>query len=379
MSDTKQILADLVSFDTTSRNSNLELVSYVETYLARFGVASRRIPDLAGHKANLWATIGEYGDGGIILSGHTDCVPVDGQAWSTEPYALTEKDGRLYGRGACDMKGFLASVLAAVPEISRRKLSRPVHIAMSYDEETGCIGVRPLITEIARLGCRPSACIVGEPTSMGVVTAHKGGRAYRCSFEGLEAHSSLSPRGVNAIQFAARLVAIIDELGETLALGPHDPDFDVGHSTISTNMIEGGSAINIVPRACSFEFEFRNTADIDPDVLFDRIQQHADEVLLPLMRRKHPGASIRFEQIYEYPAFEIQDGHPLVKQARDLTGCNSRQKVAFGTEAGLFQRDLALPTIVCGPGSIALAHRPDEYVTIADLGACDAFIRAMCV
>jgi len=376
---TARILADLVGFDTTSRNSNLPLIDYVDSYLAMHGVVSQRIHDATGRKANLWATIGPDVDGGIILNGHTDCVPVDGQDWATDPFVLTEKDGRLHGRGAADMKGFLASVLAAVPDIVAHPRTLPVHIAFSYDEEIGCVGVRGMLDWIARSGRKPAACVVGEPTSMQVVNGHKGGRAYHCRVEGLEAHSSLTPQGVNAIEFAARLIAFIADLADMLALGPHDPDFDVPHSTISTGSIEGGAAINIVPRSCSFVFEFRNLLEVDQDDLFARIETHARDTLLPLMRKVHPGAGITFEQIYEYPAHAIDAADPLVTRVKGLLGRNSHAKVAFGAEAGLFLRELGVPTVLCGPGAIAVAHKPDEYVTMADLDACDAFLRKLCL
>lgn len=377
-SRTEQILKDLVAFDTTSRHSNLKLVDYVQSYLAGHGVTSRLVMDETGIKANLWATIGPERDGGIVLSGHTDCVPVDDQIWASDPFTLTERDGRLYGRGACDMKGFLASVLAAVPMLAGRGLARPVHLAFSHDEEIGCVGVRSLLADLVRNGPKPAFCIVGEPTSMQVVTGHKGGRAYRCILNGLAAHSSLAPQGVNAIEHAAELIMFIRKVGEELAVGPQDADFDVTHSTISTGLISGGSAINIVPNSCTLVFEFRNLAEVDQEAIFKRIEDHAMRSTLPAMVARHPQASIRFEQIYEYPAHAIAGDHPVVTHVKHVVGRNDHSKVAFGAEAGLFLREMGLPTVLCGPGAIAVAHKPDEYVDRPQLALCDAFLARIC-
>ena len=379
MTQTERILGDLVAFDTTSRRSNLDLIAYVQDYLKRHGVASRLVMDATKQKANLWATIGPEEDGGVVLSGHTDCVPVDDQDWISDPFALTERDGRLYGRGACDMKGFLASVLAAVPGLVGRSLPRPVHLAFSHDEEIGCVGVRSLLAELAQEGPKPAFCLVGEPTSMQVVVGHKGGQSYRCHFEGLAAHSSLAPQGVNAIEYAAELILFLRGIGEALAAGPQDSDYDVTHSTISVGLIQGGSAINIVPSSCDVTFEFRNLAEVDQEVIFRRIKGFALQRLLPQMKERHPGASIRFERIYEYPAHAIPADDPLVTRIKHLVGRNDHSKVAFGTEAGLFLRELGLPTVVCGPGAIAVAHKPDEYVERSQLATCDDFLRKLLI
>lgn len=376
---TRAILADLVSFDTTSRNSNLPLLDYVRDYLARHGVPSRLVFDETGQKANLWATIGQEVDGGIILNGHTDCVPVDGEAWESDPFVLTERDGKLYGRGSADMKGFLASVLALVPELVAARLKRPVHIAFSHDEEVGCVGVRSLLADIRRNGPKPASCIVGEPTSMRVVNGHKGGRGYRCVVTGLEAHSSLAPQGVNAIHYAAKLIVFITDLARELAQGPHDQEFDVSHSTISTGLIEGGAAVNIVPNRCAFTFEYRNLLEVDQQAIFERIRDHAESVLLPQMREVFAAASIEFLPIYEYPAHAIDAGHRLVTTVKGIVRSNAHSKVAFGAEAGLFARELGLPAILCGPGDIAVAHKPNEFVSIDDLAACDRFLRELCL
>lgn len=372
--DSRDLLSRLVSFDTTSSRFNLDIVHFISDYLAGYGIASEKIYDSTGRKANLWATIGPRVDGGVVLSGHMDCVPVEGQDWSSDPFVLTERDGRLYGRGAADMKGFLACVLAAVPRMAGRRLARPVHLAFSYDEELGCLGVRDLIAHVAASGIKPAYCIVGEPTSMRLVNGHKGGVAYQCRVEGLEAHSGLAPIGVNAIHYAARLVAFIADLADELARGPRDEAFDVAHSTLSTGLIEGGTAANIVPGACALTFDFRNIPRVDQQSVIDRITGFADDVLLPQMRKVHPQAAIRFEEILSYPGCDMPAGHPLVSRMAALTGSNDLGKVAFGTEAGLFMRDLGLPTLVCGPGDIAVAHKRDEFVPLSDLEACDRFV-----
>ena len=374
---TREILSDLVAFDTTSARSNLALVDYVRSYLDSHGVTAEIFPSVDGQKASIWATIGPAGPGGIILSGHTDCVPVEGQSWTSDPFTLTERDGRLHGRGACDMKGFDASVLALVPELVAARLDRPVHIALSYDEEIGCTGVREMIAILKARGEKPAACLVGEPTSMHVIVGHKGGRGYRCHVTGTEAHSSLAPQAVNAIEYAAELIVFLRQLARELAIGPRDETFDVVHTTISTGLISGGTAVNIVPNACSFVFEYRNLIEVEPEAVFARIQAFANEKLLPEMRARSPEANIEFEALYEYPALEIDPSHPLVTRLKNVVGHNGHSKVAYGTEGGLFQRDLGVPTVVCGPGSIEMAHKPDEYVTIDQLDRCDAALRKL--
>lgn len=374
---TRAILADLVAFDTTTVRSNLPLVGYVRDYLASLGVEAEIFPDPTGTKANLWATIGPPGPGGTILSGHTDCVPVEGETWTSDPFVLTEREGRLYGRGACDMKGFLASCLAAVPGLAAARLARPVHLAFSYDEEIGCSGVGAMIERLAARGERPARCIVGEPTEMRTVVGHKGGRAYRCEITGLGAHSSLAPLAVNAIDYAAQLVLFLRGLAAEFAQGPRDGDYDVAHSTVSTGIIEGGTAVNIVPSACAVTFEFRHLAEVDPAAIFARIKAYAEDVLLPDMRRLASAADIVFKPLYTYPAHAIDPADPLVTEVKHAVGENGHSKVAFGTEAGLFAAGLDVPTVICGPGSITVAHKPDEYVTLEQLDRCDAALRRL--
>lgn len=371
------ILERLVAFDTTSRNPNLPLLDYVEQYLLGYGVASRRVSRSGDGKANLFATIGPDAKGGLILSGHTDCVPVDGQDWSSDPFILTERDGRLYGRGAADMKGFLACVLAIVPELVAKPRMRPIHIAFSYDEEVGCTGVLELIDDLNDRGFSAGMCLVGEPTGMELVIAHKSGRSYRCLVTGLEAHSSLAPRGVNAIEVAARLIVGIGDIGRELASGLSDEDFDLPHATISTGMIDGGTGINIVPNHCSFVFEYRLLAGQDADAVFARVRAMADALLVD-MRKIHPGCAIAFEQLYDYPCHAIAPEAPAVKKMIALSGSNRLAKVAYGTEAGLLQEGLHVPTVICGPGDIAVAHKPDEFVTLDQLRRCETLLKRLC-
>lgn len=375
MTPTELILRDLVAFDTTSAYSNMDLIDYVQNYLSSHGITSRLICDETGTKANLWATIGPDLDGGMVLSGHTDCVPVIGEVWQSDPFTLTERNGRLYARGAADMKGFVAAALAAVPDLVAMNLDRPVHLALSHDEEIGCIGVRSLLTDLSDRGQKPAICIVGEPTLMQVVTGHKGGRAYRCRFSGHAVHSSLAPNGQNAIECAAELVIFLKAIADELAEGPSDPDFDLVHSTLSVGIIQGGTAINIVPADAFVTFEFRNLMEVDQQAIFDRIENEVLQRILPEARRQFSDASASFEQIYEYPAHAIDAGDPLVTAMKHIVGRNDHSKVAYGAEAGLFLRELGLPTVVCGPGSISVAHRPDEYVERSQLVAADQMLR----
>lgn len=372
------ILKTLVGFDTTSRNSNLELMDYVRGYLRELGVECLLLPDASGTKANLYATLGPADRPGIILSGHTDVVPVDGQDWSSDPFVAVEREGRLYGRGTADMKGFVALVLALAPEFLRRGLETPLHIALSYDEEIGCVGVHSLVDMLARLPARPLLCIVGEPTEMQVILGHKGGRSYRVGVRGSEAHSSLAPQAVNAIEYAAELVAEIKRMARSFAAnGPYDQAYDVVHTTLQTSMIEGGTAINIVPRDCSFVFEFRHLAELDPDRVIGAIQDFARRELEPSMQAVAAETGFSFEPIYAYPALETSAEAEVTTLAKSLTGRNDDGKVAFGTEAGLFSGRAGIPSIVCGPGSITQAHKPDEFIALEQLAEGEVFLRRL--
>jgi acetylornithine deacetylase len=371
---TIEVLEALVGFDTTSRNSNLALVEWVEAYLDRFGVTHERVPDETGAKANVWATIGPPGVPGTILSGHTDVVPVDGQSWSNDPFRLTERNGRLYGRGATDMKGFDACCLAAVPEMMAAPLTRPIHLALSYDEEVGCLGVRGMIARLERAPVKPAACFVGEPTEMGVVIGHKGKRSFRVFVHGKTCHSSLAPHGVNAVEYAARLIVKIRDISDRLARsGTRDPLYDVPYTTAHTGVVHGGTALNIVPDVCMFEYEFRPLATDDVGNLVNEVTAYGRERLEPEMRAVDPAARIVFEEKSEFPGLETSASDDVVGLAKRLAGRNEHSKVAYGTEAGLFAL-AGIPTVVIGPGSIDQAHKADEYIAVSQLEACGAFL-----
>lgn len=367
----------LVAFDTTSRNSNLELIDYVRDYLDSLGVDSRLVRDATGAKANLYATLGPQDKPGIALSGHTDVVPVDGQNWSSDPWTIEERDGRLYGRGTCDMKGFLAVALAFAPAFLKRGLDTPIHLVLSHDEEVGCIGVRSLIDILKDMPVRPRACIVGEPTEMRVMVAHKGKRSVRCHVHGRECHSSLAPTGVNAVEYAAEVITYLRNMARRIAeQGPFDPAYDVPHTTVHTGIVLGGTALNIVPKDCYFDFEFRHIAEDDPDALLAEVQRFAEETLTPQMLANAPDAGFSWQELSRSPGLATREDEEIVALAKALSGSNSTGKVAFATEAGLFQ-EIGIPTIICGPGSIDQAHKPDEYVALDQIAQCEAFMNRL--
>ena len=364
----------LVAFDTTSRDSNLALIEFVRDYLDRLGVASELAFDETGNKANLYATIGPPGIGGIMLSGHTDVVPVDGQDWHSDPFDLLAKGDRLYGRGAADMKSFVAVALALLPRITGRNMRIPVHLALSYDEEVGCRGGRRLAAALAERPDRPRLCIVGEPTMMQPVTGHKGKRSFRCHVHGFECHSALTHLGVNAIETAAELVARLKAMARVKrAQGPFAADFTPAYTTIQTGVIQGGTALNIVPKECSFEFEFRLLPGDDPEAGIAELRAFAEEALLPEMRAVRPEAAIFFEELSAFPGLDTSDEAEITRLVAGLTGANRTGKVAFGTEGGLYQQ-AGIETIVCGPGSIEQAHKPDEFIDFDQIAQCERFI-----
>ena len=369
------LIKKLVAFDTTSRESNLELIAFIQNYLSGHGVDSTLVHNTEGTKANLYATLGDQDKAGVMLSGHTDVVPVDGQAWDTDPFKVTEKDGKLWGRGVADMKSFIAIVLALVPEFLERGLKTPIHLAFSYDEEVGCIGVRRLLDKLNGLPVKPAMCIVGEPTNMGVVVGHKGKRSYTAHVRGLEAHSSLAPKGVNAIEYAADLVAHMKDIARRFeAEGPFDDDYDVSHKTVHTGVIDGGTALNIVPKDCHIRFEFRYIGSDDPQAIEDEIRAYARDTLEPLMHAVSKDTGIGIECYNDMPGLDISPEDEVVTFVKALAGRNDDSKIAFGTEAGLFQQRSGIPSVVCGPGSINQAHKPNEFIELKQIDECEAFM-----
>ncbi len=372
-----EMLRRLVAYPTVSRDSNLALIDFVADHLAGHGVDSHLTYDDERRKANLYATLGPADRPGICLSGHTDVVPTDGQDWDGDPFEAVARDGRLYGRGTCDMKGFLAVVLAMVPEFLAQRLETPIHLALSYDEEVGCIGVRRLIAALDDMPVRPRLCIVGEPTEMKPVIGHKGKLAMRCRVRGLECHSSLAPAGVNAVEYAAELIVFLHAMAEARrSAGPFDAHFDPPFTTIHTGTVSGGTALNIVPRDCSFEFEFRNLPGDDPAALLARVTRYAHDTLLPAMRETAPEAAIGFERITAFPGLDIADSDPATELVKALSGANHTSKVSFGTEGGLFQA-AGVPSVVCGPGAIEQAHKPNEFIELDQIARCETFLRRL--
>lgn len=375
MNTSREWLQTLVAFDTTSRESNLQLIECVRDYLAGFGVASELIYNDERSKANLFATIGPATVPGIVLSGHTDVVPVDGQPWTLPAFALTERDGKLYGRGTADMKGYIACVLALVPSLVNADLRMPVHIALSYDEEVGCLGVRSLLKVLEQWPVKPLLCIIGEPTGLKPVLGHKGKLAMRCDVHGEACHSAYAPSGVNAIEYAAELIGELGRIGQRLK-ATQDERFDPPFSTVQTGVISGGKALNIVPADCRFDFEVRALPSMDPGEVAEELQAYAMQQVLPRMQAVSRQSAIRFTELSAYPGLATDQR----SQAAELIAafCGSREfgTVAFGTEGGLFDA-AGIPTVVCGPGSMDQGHKPDEFVSVAQLKGCDEMLQRM--
>ncbi|MQA64321.1 MAG: acetylornithine deacetylase [Alphaproteobacteria bacterium] len=375
--DKLDLLARLIGYDSVSARPNLALIGFIADYLSGFGIEGKILKDATGSKANLLATIGPQASGGLMLAGHTDVVPVEGQDWRSDPFTATRRDGRVYGRGACDMKGFISVALSLVPELARATLTRPVHLAFTYDEEIGCFGGAALAEIIARMDHPPGFCIVGEPTGMKVVSGHKGKLSIDGHVRGAECHSAYNDRGVNAVEIAAEIVARFRTLQKRLATeGTRDERFDPPFTTVHTGVMSGGVARNIVPRDCRFEVEIRNLPGDDPMDLLHAIEAETVEHLRVEMRRVSPDTSIRLDVQSCIPALAPGDPDEIVRQALRLSGTNRPGVVSFATEAGLYQR-AGVPAIVCGPGDIAQAHRPDEYVAVEQLEKCEAFLRGM--
>lgn len=377
MITSRKLLAQLVAFDTTSRESNLALIDFVWRYLTDLGVHCELIHNAERSKANLYARLGPAGSGGVMLSGHSDVVPVDGQSWSVPPFALTERDGKLYGRGTADMKGFIACMLAAVPHFLALPLAQPLHLAISYDEEVGCLGVRTLLDVLARCPDRPDICLIGEPTGLQPVLGHKGKLAVRCEVQGAACHSAYAPHGVNAIEYAAKLIHRLTEIGQQLAAPERqDPRFDPPFTTVQTGVIQGGRALNIVPADCTFDFEVRTLPQDDAQQVAQELERYVQRELLPQMHAVNTDAAIRFYSISGYPGLDTAAHSAAAGLIAHLTGSERFSTVAFGTEGGLFHQ-AGIPSVICGPGSMAQGHKPDEFITVEQIAACDAMLHRL--
>jgi acetylornithine deacetylase len=372
---TTDLLERLVSFDTTSRNSNLELIGFVRDYLDGLGVPYRVSSGADGRKANLHAMIGPRQPGGLALSGHVDTVPVDGQAWTTDPFALRRRDGKLFGRGSCDMKGFVAACLAAVPDFQARPLVRPLHLFISYDEEVGCAGAKRLIEDFNESGLRPDLCVVGEPSGMKPILAHKGKLNLDVTVRGRTGHSSEPSKGVNAVQAAGEAIAwVAREARRLQAEGPFEDGFDPNHTTIHVGTVTGGTILNIIPEYAAFTMEWRFIPGDSPHRHAERMQAWIRETIEPAMKSVDPACGFAFEVNLEMPGMALPPDHPLATVVKQVTGSNSTGKVSYGTEGGFYET-AGIPTIICGPGHIAQAHQPDEWIAETELAACDRFIR----
>jgi acetylornithine deacetylase len=374
---TAEMLARLVGFDTTSRNSNLPLIGFVRSYLDAHGVPYRVSMDATGQKANIHAIIGPQEAGGLALSGHVDTVPVDGQAWSADPFTLRESGGKLFARGACDMKGFVASCLASVPDLQARNLSRPLHLFISYDEEVGCGGAKRLIQDLTDSGLKPALCVVGEPSGMKPILAHKGKLNLHVKVKGQPGHSSEPAKGVNAIYPAAAAIAWAEnEARRFAAEGPFEDGFDPPYTTVHVGTMQGGSILNIIPEHASFVMEWRPIPGVDALLQVERLKAHVAQHIEPAMKTANPACGFSYEIELEMPGMALPADHDLTSVVKQLTGSNSTGKVSYGTEGGFYQ-NAGIPTIICGPGHIAQAHQPDEFVARSELDACDAFIRRL--
>jgi len=377
MTLSESLLDSLISFPTVSRDSNLAMIEFVRSYLDNLGIESALTHNDERTKANLYAVFGPGKEGGVMLSGHTDVVPVEGQNWAREPFRMSLEDGRLYGRGATDMKGFIASVLAMVDEAVKRDLKHPIHLAFSYDEEIGCVGVRRMIDMLESALERPGFCIVGEPTSLRVAVAHKGKVGAICRCHGVEAHSALADSGLNAIYLAAEMINGIRDLQARIELEhERDDQFGVPWTTLHVGTIHGGTALNIIPNMCEFRFEIRNLKSDDPMEIMSKIRDHADQVKARYTD-DFPQADIGIEIFNEYPALDTGLEEEVVGYVQSLLqpeDTTAPIKIDFGTEGGLFQARLGIPTVVCGPGSMQQGHKPDEFLSQSELERCDLFL-----
>ncbi len=372
----RQLLGMLLRYNTTSRESNLDLIHAIKRYLQQHNIEATLIHNVEGTKANLYARLGPAEDGGVMLSGHTDVVPVDGQNWTLPPFQLTEQDGNCYGRGSADMKGFIACVLAMVPQFQSANLRMPLHLAFSYDEEVGCLGVRSLIEHIQSSPQKPALCIIGEPTSMKPVYGHKGKVAMRCKVHGHACHSAYAPQGVNAIEYAAQLIGKLTELAEPLKQ-QLDERFNPPYSTLQTGIIKGGAALNIVPEFCQFDVEMRYLPGIDASSTLQQLQDYASQTLQPQMQQVHENSQIEFESLAAYPPLLTDPQSEFASWLTQWAESEEFGTVAFGTEGGLFD-EAGVTTLVCGPGSMDQGHKPDEFVSVSQLNQCMKMLSNLC-
>jgi len=364
-----EILEKLISFPTISRSPNIELIEWVSNLLTSFGVKTTILQNEDGSRANLFATTGEEEYGGIMLSGHTDVVPTEGQDWQTDPFKLTKLDGKLFGRGTADMKGFCASAIKILCDASNKKLKTPIHLALSFDEEIGCIGVRSLINMLKESPIKPQMCIVGEPTLLAVASGHKGKIALRTTCKGVEGHSALAPLALNALHLGVDFVNIIRNIqNEIIKNGKKDNDYDIPYTTLHVGKMQGGVALNIVPNICTIDWEIRNLAGDDPTTIIKQVKEYVDTLL---SNYQNPKAEIYWEELFSYPGLGTDLDADIISFVRSLTGTNNTIKVAFGTEGGLFHNEVGIPTVICGPGSMLQGHKPNEFISVEQMNRCD--------
>ena len=364
-----EILEKLISFPTISKTPNIELINWVSELLGSFGITSTILRNEDGSRANLFATSSDTLEPGIMLSGHTDVVPTDGQNWHTNPFKLKQSGGKLFGRGTADMKGFCASAIRIMCEASNKKLNTPLHLALSFDEEIGCIGVRSLIEMLKTSPVKPKMCIVGEPTLLAVASGHKGKIALQTTCKGIEGHSALAPLALNALHLGTDFVNIIREVQkEIINKGNEDNDYDVPYTTLHVGKMNGGVALNIVPNICTIDWEIRNLANDSTETILTRVKELVE---LKLQEYKNPEAEIFWQETFSYPGLGTDINSEIINFVRSLTGTNNTIKVAFGTEGGLFHKEVGIPTVVCGPGSMLQGHKPNEFITVEQMDRCD--------
>tara|TARA_B100000686_G_C16802040_1_gene986818 strand:- start:1966 stop:3153 length:1188 start_codon:yes stop_codon:yes gene_type:complete len=373
-----EMIQQLVAFDTTSSKTNMHLIDFIQRYLSLHGVESTLIPDPTANKSNLYATIGPEETPGVVLSGHTDVVPVDGQSWETKPFDVTEKNGRLYGRGTSDMKSFIAITLSLVPYFLAQSLKIPIHLAFSYDEEIGCLGAPRMIAQFGKAQVMPLACFVGEPTNMKVVNAHKGVHGFRTTVYGLEQHSSATHKGVNAVQYASRLITYLSDLSNEISntMSDSQSEFEPPYTTIHVGTIQGGTAQNIIPKECTFSWEYRLMPEENPEEIYNKFKMFVDTDILPSMRKNFANASVDTIQRTIVPGLRAEKNSFAEELALNIAKDNSTGVVSFGTEAGQFQ-SAGVPTIICGPGSIEQAHKPNEFIELKQVSECEGFLRKL--